>query len=300
MTPRPLWQVSVATSIEAEDAITAWLERTFAQPACAYTEVESRVTTVTVWLGQRPDWSRPRRLELAGGLRQIRACGLNLGPGRLSLAKVPRQNWAKSWKRHFLPMTIGSTLLLKPSWSRRRPRKGQAMVVLDPGLSFGTGHHPTTAFCLEQLVARRRGRQRQSCLDVGFGSGILAIAAAKLGYRPIDALDLDPEAMGVARANARRNRVAAAIRFRLQDLASLPRRPARKYLLVCANLAANLLLAHRQRLMAQLEPGGVLVLAGILKTEFPNVRQAFETAGLKLAGSGAGRTMAFRGLFFLN
>jgi ribosomal protein L11 methyltransferase len=273
--------------MEAEEAVSAWLESTFAQPACSYTDVRRRLTTVTVWLGQRPDWSPARRVELAAGLRQIRACGLELGPGRLRLAKVRPENWAESWKRHFLPLTIGSALLLKPSWSRRRPRKGQAVIVLDPGLSFGTGRHPTTAFCLEQLVARRRRRERQSFLDVGFGSGILAIAAAKLGYSPIEALDLDPEAARVARANASRNRVSARIRFRLQDAARLPRRPARKYFLVCANLASNLLLAHRERLIAQLEPGGVLVLAGILKTEFPRVRQAFEAAGLKPAASRA-------------
>jgi ribosomal protein L11 methyltransferase len=287
MTPRALWQVSVATSMEAEDAVSAWLESTFAQPACSYTDVASRTTTVTVCLGERPDWSPARRLELAGGLRHIRACGLNIGLGRLRLAKVRPRNWAQSWKRHFLPMTIGSALLLKPSWSRRRPAKGQAVVVLDPGLSFGTGRHPTTAFCLEQLVARRRPRRRQSFLDAGFGSGILAIAAAKLGYGPIEALDSDPEAIRVARANARRNRVSAAIRFRLQDVACLPRRAARRYSLVCANLTADLLLAHRQRLIAQLEPGGVLVLAGILKTEFPEVRQAFEAGGLALAASPA-------------
>jgi ribosomal protein L11 methyltransferase len=287
MTARLLWQVSVATSIEAADAVSAWLESTFAQPACSYTDERSRLTTVTVCLAQRPDWSAARRVELAGGLRQIRACGLNLGPGRLRLAKVRRQNWAESWKRHFVPLTIGSALLLKPSWSRRRPRKGQAVIVLDPGLSFGTGRHPTTEFCLEQLVARRRPREMQSFLDVGFGSGILAIAAAKLGYGPIEALDLDPEAARVARANARRNRVSARIRFRLQDAALLPPRPARKYCLVCANLTSDLLLEHRERLVAQLEPGGVLVLAGILKTEFPTVRQALEAAGLKLAASRA-------------
>jgi ribosomal protein L11 methyltransferase len=286
MTPRALWHVSVATSMEAEDAVSAWLESTFAQPACSYTDVASRVTTVTVCLAERPDWSPARRLELAGGLRQIRACGLSIGPGRVRLAKVRPQNWAQSWKRHFLPMTIGSALLLKPSWSRRRPPKGQAVVVLDPGLSFGTGRHPTTAFCLEQLVARRRPRQKQSFLDAGFGSGILA--AAKLGYGPIEALDSDSEAIRVARANARRNRVSAAIRFRLRDVARLPRRPARKYSLVCANLTADLLVAHRQRLMAQLEPGGFLVLAGILKTQFPKVRQAFEAAGLELAANRVG------------
>jgi ribosomal protein L11 methyltransferase len=271
--------------MEAAEAVSAWLESTFRQPACSYTDLKRRLATVTVCLAEPPDWSPARRLELARGLAEIRACGLDLGPSRLTLARLRPQDWAQSWKRHFPPMTIGSALLLKPGWSRRRPRKGQAVITLDPGLSFGTGRHPTTAFCLEQLVARRRHGQAQSFLDVGSGSGILAIAAAKLGYGAIEALDLDPEAIRVARANARRNRVLARIGFHLRDVARLKRRPARQYSLVCANLTADLLLAHRRRLIAQLLPGGVLVLAGILKSEFSKVRQAVEAAGLKAAAS---------------
>ena len=173
-------------------------------------------------------------------------------------------------------------LLFKPSWSRRRPQKGQVEVVLDPGLSFGTGRHPTTAFCLRQLVARRRCGNSQSCLDIGTGSGILAIAAAKLGYAPVDAFDFDPQAVRIARANARRNGVASKIRFRRQDLAKLPRRSARQYSLVCANLISSLLMAERGRILARLRPDGVLVIAGILEREFVQVQRSFETAGLRL------------------
>jgi ribosomal protein L11 methyltransferase len=147
------------------------------------------------------------------------------------------------------------------------------------------------------LVARRGSGLRQSFLDVGFGSGILAIAAAKLGYGPVRGLDSDPQALSAANANARRNRVASALRLQLRDLARLPLRPARTFSLVCANLTADLLLAHRRRLAAQLAPGGVLVLAGILKTEFPAIRRAFKATGLKpLAGQASGpwRSGAFR------
>jgi ribosomal protein L11 methyltransferase len=287
MRPRALWQVSVVTSREAEEAVAAWLEGTFHEPACSYADFRKGLATVSVCLSRPPDWSAVRRGQLAGALARIRACGLDLGPARLKLARLRPQDWAQAWKRHFRPMTVGPALLLKPGWSRRRPRQGQAVVILDPGLSFGTGRHPTTAFCLRQLVARRRSPQAQSFLDVGSGSGILAIAAAKLGYTPIEALDSDPDAIRVGRANARRNRVLARIRFRPGDAARLPRRPARKYWLVCANLTADLLLEHRRRLVAQLQRGGCLVLAGILKREFPAVRQAFEAAGLKVAASRA-------------
>jgi ribosomal protein L11 methyltransferase len=218
-------------------------------------------------------------------LRRIARSGLNLGPGQISLRSIRKQDWAESWKLHFKPLVIGSALLLKPSWSRRRPRKGQAVVVLDPGLSFGTGRHPTTAFCLRQLVAQRCSGTSQSCLDIGSGSGILAIAAAKLGYAPVDAFDFDPEAVRIARANARRNDVGGKIHVRRQDLTKLPRRSTPQYSLVCANLIASLLMAERDRILARLRADGVLVIAGILAREFAQVQRGFEAAGLRLVAS---------------
>jgi ribosomal protein L11 methyltransferase len=282
-----LWNISVTTSPEAEDAVAELLGTAFGQAVSSYTDAEIRITAVSVFLRERPDWSAARQRELALGLERIARNGLDIGPGRIARKRIPQRDWAESWKLHFKPMEIGSALLLQPSWSRRRPRKGQAVIVLDPGLSFGTGHHPTTAFCLRQLVTRRRPGAAQSCLDIGTGSGILAIAAAKLGYAPVDAMDYDPDSIRVADANARRNEVAARIRFVRRDLTKLPRRSARQYSVVCANLVANLLLAERGRILARLRADGVLMVAGILKVEFAQVQKAFETAGLRLKTSRA-------------
>jgi ribosomal protein L11 methyltransferase len=282
-----LWKIAVTTNPEAEDAVAEWLGTAFGQPAASYTDADKRQTTVSVYLQDKPDWSAANRKDLALRLQRMARSGLDIGPGRISLKRIPREDWAESWKLHFKPLVIGSALLLKPSWSRRRPRKGQAVVVLDPGLSFGTGRHPTTGFCLRQLVVRRRPGEAQSCLDVGTGSGILAITAAKLGYGPVDALDCDPESIRVARANARRNGVSASIRFLRQDLTRLPRRSAAKYSLVCANLVSSLLLAERERLLARLAEDGVLMVAGILRREFTQVQRALEAAGLRLTTSRA-------------
>jgi ribosomal protein L11 methyltransferase len=280
-----LWKISVTTTPEAEDAVAELLEGALGQPVSSYTDAETRQTAVSVYLQKRPDWCRARQAELASGLERVASSGLEIGPGGISLQRIRQEDWAESWKLHFKPVVIGSALLLKPSWSRRRPRKGQAVVVLDPGLSFGTGRHPTTAFCLRQLVAGRRSGQAPSCLDVGTGSGILAIAAAKLGYAPVDAFDLDPQAVSVARANARRNGVSAKIQFRRQDLTRLPYRGARKYSLICANLVSSLLLAERGRILARLRSDGMLVAAGILKCEFAQVQRAFVAAGLRLVAT---------------
>lgn len=283
------------TAPEADEAVTELLEKQFGQPATSYTDLETGRTTVSVYVSQRSVLGKiraslPRHLpalkgDLKAGLARIRSCGLDAGPGAISVKKVRREDWAESWKRHFKPIDIGSALLIKPSWSRRRPRKGQLVIVLDPGLSFGTGQHPTTAFCLRQLAMRRTPGKARSFLDIGTGSGILAIAAAKLGFAPVEALDFDPEAVRIACENARKNEVALGIRFRRQDVTKLPPQSARKYSVVCANLTADLLLSQRDRLLARLEANGTLVLAGILETEFRRVQQTYESAGLRLAAS---------------
>jgi ribosomal protein L11 methyltransferase len=285
MSRRSLWKVAVTTSPEAEDAVTELLAAAFQQPVASYTDVETRRTAVATYLSQRPDWSQEMRASLRAGLERISACALNVGPGRISLAKVRWEDWAESWKRHFKPITVGSRLLIKPSWSRRQPERGQAVVVLDPGLSFGTGQHPTTAFCLQQVVKRRRASETQSVLDIGTGSGILALAATKLGYAPVDAFDLDPEAVRIARTNARQNRLTDRIRFYRQDLTKMPRRPARRYSVICANLISTILLSERERILARLRAAGVLIVAGILKQEFSRVQAAYEAAGLRMLAS---------------
>jgi ribosomal protein L11 methyltransferase len=195
--------------------------------------------------------------------------------------RLRREDWVDSWKRHFQPIRIGDKLLVRPSWRKDKAAPGQAVVVLDPGLSFGTGQHATTKFCLRQLVVHRK-RGAQSLLDVGTGSGILAIAGVKLGYRPVKAIDFDSEAIRVARANAKRNRVTAHLKPKVGDVTKLPPRARVKYDVVCANLYYDLLTANAHRIIARVKPEGVLVLAGVLKTQFAEVKAAVEGQGMVL------------------
>jgi ribosomal protein L11 methyltransferase len=292
MKTNSLWKISIATTPEAEDAVSEMLGAVLNRGAVSYLNLETGVSTVTVYC--EAGLAAGIRKTIATGLAQIKNCGLEVGSGKIAIAKVRREDWAESWKRHFQPIEIGGALLLKPSWSKRRPRKNQALVILDPGLSFGTGQHPTTAFCLNEIVAVCGGRQNRrsqsateakSFLDIGTGSGILAIAAAKLGCRPVHAFDFDAEAVRIARANARANQVQTRLKIGHGDVAKLPLRPARKFDLICANLISDLLIAERRRMVSQLNRGGTLVLAGILKPEFREVRAVFENLGLKLVSS---------------
>lgn len=204
---------------------------------------------------------------------------------RLVKCLVPHENWAESWKKNFKPILIGKKLWVLPPWSIKTLEKGQSAVILNPGLSFGTGQHPTTRFCLQKLVANRQPQTEQSMLDLGSGSGILSIAAAKLGYGPIRAIDHDPESVAIAQNNAKENRVDGSILFEHKDLSDLPKKPKRQYDVVCANLMDSLLIQEKDRILAFLKPTGTLILAGILFNQFPQVLQTYQEKGMKILSS---------------
>ncbi|MGO8701948.1 MAG: 50S ribosomal protein L11 methyltransferase [Limisphaerales bacterium] len=273
-----MWQVSIATGAEGEEAVGQLLERTLSQAPSVFRDEKTGGIVVTSYPKRLPRPRRALHVALKEGLADLRQFGLDPSPGRISIQPLPRRNWSESWKRHFKPIDIQGKLLLKPSWSRRRPIPGQRVVILDPGLSFGTGHHPTTLYCLEQLVCCRKPGPAQSCLDIGTGSGILAIAAAKLGYGPVVAFDFDPESLRVSRQNVKRNKVK--IRLGRGELGRMPQWARGQYDFVCANLACDLLLAQVKVLCQVLKPGGKLVVAGILGREFAKIRQKFSESNL--------------------
>ena len=270
-----MWRIAVEINGEAEDAVSELVESHFGSAPSIYTDIDTGRITATIFVKSRP-MRRELTLVVREAFARMREFGLDPGTGRLSLTRVRKQDWAESWKRHFKPFTVGSKLLVKPSWSKRKARADQRTIVIDPGLSFGTGQHPTTRFCLEQLAAARIPSARQTFLDVGTGSGILAIAAAKLGYWPVRAFDFDPAAVRVAKENARKNR--AKLHLTRGDVTKLAGSVS-KYDVVCANLTADLLESSAAKIAALVKPNGRLVLAGILRTQIFSVRKCFELRG---------------------
>ncbi len=186
--------------------------------------------------------------------------------GRLD--EIPEEAWAESWKRHFRPLRLGRILVLPP-WSTEEPAPGERRLVLEPGLAFGTGSHETTSLCLRALDEALAARPGASVLDVGTGSGILAIAARLLGAGRLIATDDDAVAVRVARENAARNGVALDAREApLEEVSG-------GFDLVVANILANTLVALAPGLAPKVAPGGLLFLSGILGGQEDEVARAF-------------------------
>jgi len=202
---------------------------------------------------------------------------------RLTLRLMPGADWAESWKAHFRARRVSDRVVIKPSWESWKTRPGDCVIELDPGMSFGTGQHATTRSCLrlmDPLIARHPG---SSLLDVGCGSGILSIAAARLGCHPVTAIDNDSAAVRIARDNIHHNGMTRHIRCRVADLLRMPS-PGRHDIVV-ANVLAGILETAAPRLTKWVHPGGHLILSGILTTQYPAVRQAYRKHGYRAVRS---------------
>lgn len=186
--------------------------------------------------------------------------------------EVAEQDWGEAWKRGLGPIRVGR-LVVRPSWTARVP-DADVEVVLDPGMAFGTGTHPTTALCLAALDALLAAARGAHVLDVGTGSGILAIAAAKLGAGRVVATDDDPVALDVAGENARRNGVA------LELTRTAPDEVAGQFPIVVANILANTLVALAPALAPRVARGGTLLLSGIVAGQEDEVSGAYRRVGL--------------------
>lgn len=186
-------------------------------------------------------------------------------PGAAALSLLDDADWAESWKAHYKPFAVGRGLWVVPSWCEPL-QPGAVNLIIDPGLAFGTGEHPTTALCLEWMAEQPLAGA--SVLDYGCGSGILAIAALKLGAAEAWAVDIDPQALEVARLNAERNGVAA--RLHVLDPSALP--AGLQTDIVVANILAGALIELAPQLSARTRPGGSLALSGILAEQAADVR----------------------------
>lgn len=247
---------ALSASIEDADAGTPEETPQFGEPGS--------VTT--------PGWERSRIIALVESGTDVdellEACaplaGLDQTPA-YSAEKVEEQNWVQLTQSQFDPIRISGRLWIVPSW-HTAPDPDAIVLVLDPGMAFGTGSHPTTRLCLEWL--ERKVTDGASLLDYGCGSGILAIAAARLGAREVLGVDIDPQAVSAAQSNAERNEVSARFADSAREIKG-------QFDIVVANILSNPLKALAPAICSHVRPGGQLALSGILADQAEELIAAY-------------------------
>lgn len=302
--PAGTWlELAVAADIEAVEVVSEILTRV----APGGTTVEPAFRLEDEGLSATVDADRPAvvraylpALDPAAARDAIATAETALGHlqafdlraiGELQVRVVHEADWAEAWKRHFPVLRVGRRLVIRPTWRRHRAAPEDVVLALDPGMAFGTGLHPTTRLCLAEVeaLADEGGLQAApgstdgrgaTVLDVGCGSGILAIAALGLGAASAVACDVDPIAIEATTANARRNRVARRVQA-LQGSVPTGRGP---FDVVLANLVASLLVALAPDLASEVRPGGTLVASGIFVDREAEVRAALGDVGLVACG----------------
>ena len=194
---------------------------------------------------------------------------------RIQYQRMDEEDWAESWKDFFYPEQITPTMVVKPTWREYTPKPGQQVIEIDPGMAFGTGTHPTTALCIELL--EKKVRTGQAILDVGTGSGILLIAAAKLGAAQLTGVDLDPVAVEVAEANLCLNGIPEE-RFKL-SCGNLTETVGGRFDGVVANILADVIVDLLDYLPPLVKPGGWLICSGIIQAYRDRVVRKMSSCG---------------------
>ncbi len=220
------------------------------------------------------------RQRIEEGLWHFSSLGAHF-VGKLETRTVNEEDWANAWKEYFHVTHIGRRLVIRPSWREYAPKPHEVVLTLDPGMAFGTGLHPTTRMCLEELEKRVQPGMR--VLDVGTGSGILSIAAAKLGAESVYAIDNSSVAVESAAANVSLNGLSERVKVVpgvLDDAEAT--RVAGQYDLVLANIIAHVIGSIAPQLARVMTPQGVLVTSGIIEARRQDAEGPLQEAGLEM------------------
>ncbi|MCZ6681518.1 MAG: 50S ribosomal protein L11 methyltransferase [Candidatus Poribacteria bacterium] len=266
-------QVTVTTSQEASDAVANYL---FELGATGLEVKEELPAVALISYFPLDDLVGGHVQNLRRFLDSLPGAGIDAVPAEVSLKCVEEENWSEQWRSAFPPQKIGQRLIITPTWHHITTEPSEILIQLDPGMAFGTGQHPTTQLSIQLLEEAVTGNARVA--DIGTGSGILAIAAAKLGAKRVDAVDLDTTAIPIAQRNVQLNDVTSIVHLRpgdgLQVLDGT-------YNLIIANILTKVILPMIPQCPQFLKPDGRLILSGIMASEAPQVEDQLQANGFR-------------------
>lgn len=225
----------------------------------------------------------PEKSQLEKHRREMEEALSKLKPAILrsfdiTYSHIDDEDWAESWKLHFHPVRITEKIVIRPSWRRHEVTEGDIVIDLDPGMAFGTGTHPSTALCIRLLADHMAAGMR--FLDIGTGSGILMIAAAKTGAKTLAGIDCDPVAVEVAENNLLRNNISPD-HFTLME-GDLVTNVRNAYDMIAANIVAETICSLVPHIPSLLSPGGIFIASGIIVEKEPMVLKALEEQGFTI------------------
>jgi ribosomal protein L11 methyltransferase len=281
-------ELSVAVDSEAVEPVTELMSRyAYGQGVAVYEQYKqdpdgdnlatdpSRPVTVVAYLPVNAE-TEPQIRRIEEGLWHLRHLG---EIGELARADRPEEDWANAWKEHFQVLRIGERFVIRPTWREYEPLEGDLVIDLDPGMAFGTGHHPTTELCLRWMEEIPIAGKR--ILDVGAGSGILSIAAILLNAESVHAVEIDDVAARALRENLRMNRVDDSVLVSVGDFGKADP-DGERYQLVIANIISSVLMRLATPICAAVEDGGQLLLSGVIEKHIDRVREAFGAEGMTI------------------
>jgi len=208
-------------------------------------------------------------------LKSLQKIAPEIPRAKIKTASLPEQDWGENWKRFFKPVQVTSRFVVKPPWSKIRLKRGQIPIEITPGMAFGTGTHATTILCI-QALGEELQKRGLSVLDVGTGSGILSIIAAKSGAKAVWGIDIDGVAVENAKENVEKNQVLDIVKIRKGSIGDLHK----KFNVVVANIDLKSLRRMRKPLLNHLKNQGFLILSGILEKEEERLREHYLKTGL--------------------
>ncbi len=273
------WEYSIEADLESADAVAEVLQRFGGRGVVVEQRDpeggQGKVLVKTYLPADKALASKRSQIDLG-----VRLLALIRPLGPLRERRLSEEDWAKAWRKQFHVLHIGERMVICPTWLQYSPKPGELVVRLDPSMAFGTGLHPTTRMCLELL--ERLVRPGMHVLDLGTGTGILAIAAAKLGAGRVKALDIDPVAVGIARENTSLNGVEARVipGEGTINTANTVSRPA--YDLIVANITAKTIIELAHAMVLLLRPRGMIIAGGILQGQATEIEEGFSQRGARV------------------